>query len=324
MTANTDSQNEIVGTEWAWRVVLSAHELVRSGKAPAAPAQFTPDARGILQQGGSENGRCTLAWRPESGWEQGPGCVDTAPGLLELYLPLCALSPGETHIAGHLGQSLDGCIATRTGDSCYVTGRENIRHLHRMRALSDAIIVGAETIAADDPKLTTRLVEGKNPVRVVLDPRRRLHSDYEVFKDGAAPTLLICARERVHGVRGRHGQAELLGVASSDGRLDLAAVLRRLWELGLFVSFVEGGGVTVSAFAQAGLLDRLQIAVAPLVIGDGRPGLQFPPTTSMGDCLRPRHRVFRMGGDILFDCEPAFKLEQPQDSSIPMGVVRLI
>lgn len=324
MTVNTDGQDELAGAEWAWRVVLSAFELVRSGKAPAAPMQFTPDARGTLQQGSSEHGLCTLAWHPGTGWRLGPGCAGPARGLLELYLPQCALRPGETHTVGHLGQSLDGCIATRTGDSCYVTSRENIRHLHRMRALSDAIIVGAETIAADDPKLTTRLVEGEDPVRVVLDPRRRLRSEYTVFKDGVGPTLLICAQERVRGNRERHGQAEVLGVASRGGRLDLAAVLRRLWERGLFVSFVEGGGITVSAFVQARLLDRLQIAVAPVVIGNGRPGLELPPTVNMGDCLRPRHRIFRMGGDILFDCEPASKPEQPQDSSTPTGVVRLI
>jgi riboflavin-specific deaminase-like protein len=193
-----------------------------------------------------------------------------------------------------------------------------------MRALSDAIIVGAETIAADDPRLTTRLVTGENPVRVVLDPRRRLHSEYEVFKDGAAPTLLICAQEHMHGNLERHGQAEVLGVASKGGRLDLAAVLGRLWERGLFVSFVEGGGVTVSAFAQSRLLDRLQITVAPLVIGNGRPGLQLPPTANMGDCFRPRHRIFRMGGDILFDCETALKPGRAEGSSTPTGVVQLI
>ena len=220
MTENTDNQDELAGAEWAWQIVLSAHELVRSGEAPAAPAHFTPDARGTLQQGSSEHGVCTLAWHPEYGWRPGPGCAGPACGLLELYLPLCALRPGETHTVGHLGQSLDGCIATRTGDSRYVTGRENIRHLHRMRALGDAIIVGAETVAADNPQLTTRLVAGENPVRVVLDPRRRLHSEYKVFKDGAAPTLLICARERVQGVREHHGQAEVVGVESSDGRRD--------------------------------------------------------------------------------------------------------
>ena len=146
MTANTDSRDESADAEWAWRVVLSAHRRLRRGEGLAAPAQFTPDARGTLQKGSCEHGLCTLAWHPEAGWRIGPGCAGPLRGLLQLYLPLCALRPGKTHTVGHLGQSLDGCIATRTGDSCYVTGREHIRHLHRMRALSDAIIVGAETV----------------------------------------------------------------------------------------------------------------------------------------------------------------------------------
>lgn len=323
MTANTDSLEEFTDAEWVWRAVLNAHRLIRSGRAPAAPAQLTPNASGELCEGVSGSGICTLDWRPEIGWKTGPGCPGPTRDLLELYLPLCALRPRENYTVGHLGQSLDGCIATRNGDSCYVTGRENILHLHRMRALSDAIIVGAETVAADDPRLTTRLVVGESPVRVVLDPRRRLGLEYRVFNDGTAPTLLICAEERVQRAGERHGQAEVLGVASGDGHLDLAAVLRRLWERDLHVSFVEGGGVTVSAFAQAKLLERLQIAVAPLVIGNGRPGLQLPPTACIRDCLRPHHRIFRMGGDILFDCEVGSDPDQGQSKSTPTGVMRL-
>src|SRR5207247_8538033 len=67
--------------------------------------------------------------------------------------------------------------------------------------------------------------------------------------------------------------------------------------------FVEGGGVTVSAFLEANLLDRLQMAIAPLIIGDGRPAIRLPARATLGDCHRPRYRVFRMGGDVLFDCE---------------------
>ena len=74
----------------------------------------------------------------------------------------------------YVASSLDGFIATPGGDSRFVTGPDNILHLHRMRALSDAVVVGAQTVAADDPRLTTRMVPGDSPVRVVLDPRRRL------------------------------------------------------------------------------------------------------------------------------------------------------
>ncbi|MCZ8130062.1 MAG: RibD family protein [Steroidobacteraceae bacterium] len=204
---------------------------------------------------------------------------------------------------GHLGQSLDGFIATPAGDSRYVNGRGNLLHLHRMRALCDAIVVGAGTVAADDPQLTTRLVPGPNPVRVVVDPERRLGTGYRVFADGAAPTLLACREARAHDGAPTHGAAELLQVPDSAGCFDWSALLARLRARGLARIFVEGGGRTVSALLAAGLLDRLQIAVAPLIIGDGRPAIRLAAPARLGDCRRPRHRVYRMGDDILFDCD---------------------
>jgi riboflavin-specific deaminase-like protein len=243
---------------------------------------------------------------PGQGWRPVRGLPEDVLNLLDLYLPVCAASTGSAFTVGHLGQSLDGCIATKSGDSCYVTGRENIVHLHRMRALCDAVVVGAETVARDDPRLTTRLVPGENPVRVVLDPRRRLPTGHRVFTDGEAPTLLVCSTGRVAARPERKGEAEVVSLASDTGNgdLDLTAVLSELHSRGLQSVFIEGGGVTVSAFLQAGLLDRLQIAIAPVIIGDGRRGLQLPATATMGDCQRPSCRVFQMGGDVLFDCVP--------------------
>jgi riboflavin biosynthesis pyrimidine reductase len=80
-------------------------------------------------------------------------------------------------------------------------------------------------------------------------------------------------------------------------------MLRLLQSRGCWRVFVEGGGVTVSAFLQANLLDRLQIAIAPVIIGDGRPAIRLAPHTRLSDCRRPSYRVFRMGGDVLFDCD---------------------
>jgi riboflavin-specific deaminase-like protein len=223
--------------------------------------------------------------------------------LLDLYLPVLPAHPGDAITVAHLGQSLDGYIATRGGESRFVTGPGNILHLHRMRALSDAVLAGAETVAIDDPRLTARLVAGDSPVRVVLDPRRRLGVDRQVFCDGAAPTLLVCAEGR-RGPPARHGQAEVMAVPAADGHLDLAALIAGLHARGLRRLFVEGGGVSVSAFLAAGLLDRLQVAVAPLLIGEGRRGLGLPAPASLSACLRPPCRVFLMGEDVLFDCEP--------------------
>lgn len=241
-------------------------------------------------------------WLVGDGDHLQPTAAAPAPvrALFELYLPLCkARAEGPLTLA-HLGQSLDGCIATASGDSYYVTGPDNVRHLHRLRALSQAVVVGAGTIARDDPQLTVRHVEGRNPVRVVLDPSARLDARRRVFTDGAAPTLVVHAEGVVSPAP---GNAEVLRVPIADGRLRLDVLLRRLHERGWWAVFVEGGGETVSRFLEAGLLDRLHIAIAPLVTGSGRPGLSLPARDRIADCLRPAHRVFTMGADVLFDCD---------------------
>lgn len=238
----------------------------------------------------------------------------------EIYGALRA-GAGTPVTIGHLGQSLDGFIATCSGDSRYVNGRGNLLHLHRMRALCDAIVVGAGTVVADDPQLTTRLVPGPNPVRVVLDPDRRLDCDYRVFTDGAAPTVLAC---RANLADRPQGQAQVLGVpGAADGAFDLAALLAALHSRGWHRVFVEGGGRTVSACLAAGLLDRLQLAVAPILIGEGRPAIRLPPPARLGDCRRPSHRVYRMGCDILFDCDLAAPppSAQPEPDEPPVARV---
>jgi riboflavin-specific deaminase-like protein len=220
--------------------------------------------------------------------------------LLELYTPLCAARAGTTFTLAHLGQSLDGYIATASGDSYYVTGPDNVRHLHRLRALCSAVVVGAGTVARDDPQLTVRHVAGPNPVRVVLDPAGRLDARRRVFTDGAAPTLVVHAAGLAAPAP---GGAEVLEVPVDGGGLKLDVLLARLRERALSTVFVEGGGATVSRFLESGLLDRLHIAIAPLVTGRGRPGLTLPARERIAECLRPAYRVFTMGGDVLFDCD---------------------
>ena len=286
----------------SWALVLAAHRH----PAPPDAGTYRLGARGALVSTGSGDARdagACLHWDEARGW-RGPGDLDDdTRALLDLYLPLCtARARGVATVVGHLGQSLDGHIALDSGDSRFVTGPQNIAHLHRMRALSDAVVVGAETVAQDDPRLTTRKVDGDDAVRVVLDPGRRLDVGRGVFRDGLAPTIVLCARERVG--HGRIGQAEVIGIpVLEDGRLDLHAALDVLRERGLGTVFVEGGGVTVSALLEARLLDRLQITVAPLIIGTGRRGLHLPAPAALDRCPRPPTRIYRMGEDVLFDCD---------------------
>ena len=225
---------------------------------------------------------------------------ETGAELLDLYLPVALAGRSRPLTVAHLGQSLDGRIATTNGASCHINGPENLTHLHRMRALCDAIVVGAGTVECDDPQLTTRRVPGPHPVRVVLDPRRRLAAGHGLFQDRAAPTLLVCDEALTDRPGPSH--VEIIGVPRTDQGLHLSEIVRYLHACGLYGIFIEGGGLTVSAFLQAGLLDRLQIAVAPLIIGSGRPGITLPVIEDLSQGLRPRHRRYAMGEDVLFDC----------------------
>jgi riboflavin-specific deaminase-like protein len=220
--------------------------------------------------------------------------------FLDLYAPVGVPQRDRSFAIGQLGQSMDGHIATASGDSYYVTGPANVRHLHRLRALCSAVVVGAGTVASDDPRLTVRQVEGDNPVRVVLDPNARLDPRRKVFTDGAARTIVVYADDVSTPAP---GAAEVLHVPMFGGRLRLDVLLHELGERGLKSVLVEGGGATVSTFLEAGLLDRLHLAIAPLITGDGRPGLTLAARDRIAECLRPAHRVFAMGGDVLFDCD---------------------
>lgn len=284
----------------AWNLLLALRHHVRTGTLPVEPMGFGFDHQGAPTLVPSKEASIVLG--PESAWVARVEVAAAAAQLFDLYLPVCLASAQRPLTVAHLGQSLDGRIATETGASCYVTGPANILHLHRMRALCDAILVGAATVQHDNPQLTTRRVTGSNPTRVILDKQLRLPADSRVFQDSAAPTLVFCdAASTQHAI----GQAQVIGVPTANGQLSLAAILQQLHRRKLHAVFIEGGGITVSRFLQEGLLDKLQVTVAPLLIGSGRPSITLPVIHDLKDGLRLRRRIFTMGDDILFDCTPA-------------------
>jgi diaminohydroxyphosphoribosylaminopyrimidine deaminase / 5-amino-6-(5-phosphoribosylamino)uracil reductase len=310
--------------EEAWRIVQAAAIAAEAVSRAGRLEQFGLGA--ALDLHPAPAAESILAWHPDRGWEATLPHDDPRRPLIDLYLPVCSATRARPIAVGHLGQSLDGFIATHAGESQYVTGPENLLHMHRMRALCDAVIVGAGTVAADDPQLTTRHVSGPSPLRVVLDPTRRLEEHYRVFSDDAAATLYVCARSATRPEESHFGRATLVAVEDREDGVDLPELLRLLHLRGCSRIFVEGGGVTVSMFLEAGLLDRLQMAIAPVIIGDGRPAIRLPPPAALGDCHRPAYRVFRMGGDVLFDCD--LKAESPTEdgptANAQPGVTRVI
>jgi len=288
---------------WAWGLLRALARRASAGQAVRERSGVTCDASGRLEEVAPERAQLVVAPESEVSFATSLRLAPSVRQLLDLYLPLCVGAGAESLVLGHVGQSLDGQIATASGASRYVSGPENIVHMHRLRSLMDAVVVGAGTVDLDDPELTTRLVPGDHATRVVIDPTLRLPHGRKLYRDGLAPTLIACARGagRCEGPP----RIPLLELASEGERLSLFELLAALAERGLRRVFVEGGGVTLSNFIQARCLDRLHVTICPILIGCGRPGISLPGVDRLEQALRPTARRFTLGEDVLFDCRLA-------------------
>ena len=285
-----------IDAETAWKALLLARDRWRVGNS-TEPIRLAANAATLLELS------------PDRTWQSfgNPVQADAAV-LLNRYLPLLA----PQLVIGQLGQSLDGRIATANGHSHYVTGPESLLHLHRLRALVDAVVVGAGTVLADDPQLTVRHCPGPNPLRVVLDPLRKLPPHRRLFCDGQAPTLVVAAAPApvpatalapIPVPAANRAETALLSVADDGSGFAPAEVLSLLAARGAHRILVEGGGITVSRFLAAGALDRLHVVVAPMLIGSGRPGLSLPAIDHLDQALRPAHRRESLGEDVLYELQ---------------------
>jgi diaminohydroxyphosphoribosylaminopyrimidine deaminase / 5-amino-6-(5-phosphoribosylamino)uracil reductase len=238
-------------------------------------------------------------WRPRSRFRisrAGGARQDNWSDLWPLYAPIAEAR--GTFVLGQLGQSLDGRIATPTGHSRTIGGGEAITHLHRLRAMVDAVVVGIGTVLTDDPQLTVRDVEGPNPVRVVIDPNGRLPRDARILTEDGVDCIAVQACEVE-----RPSRVAALTLPSANGRIEAHALVAALAARGLRRLLIEGGGHTVSAFLSAGALHRLHVCVSPVLIGSGPTGLCLPPIAHMAEATRPRCRTHRIGDDVLFDLD---------------------
>jgi riboflavin-specific deaminase-like protein len=289
-----------------WALLLALARRASAGRPVVGEVGLRLDDLGAAIEVDAADAWVVARPATHRGWSWPDGAAQGAPApeverLLDLYLPLCAGEESRELVIGHLAQSLDGRIATASGRSQFITGDDNLVHAHRLRALCDVVLVGSRTVREDNPQLTTRLAPGPNAVRVIVDPQGRLGTDYRVFSDGASRTLLMCTPEAAR--RGtHHGRAERVATEATDGQLSVTALLDELRRRGLRRVFIEGGGVTVSRFLHARALTRLQVAVAPLVLGSGLPTLSLPVIEELSEALLLDCRHFVMGRDMLFDC----------------------
>jgi riboflavin-specific deaminase-like protein len=222
------------------------------------------------------------------------------PPWTAIFAPLTEGTVDDLMVIAQIGQSLDGRIATPSGHSHYINGEDGLDHLHRLRALVDAVIIGVGTACADDPQLTVRRVEGSHPARVVIDPKGRLPATSRLLAQDGVRRIVIrstgtCAPPLPKDV-------EVIAI-DAEPTIEPAAILASLAERGLRRILAEGGAATVSRFLAAGCLDRLHIVVAPIILGSGPPGITLPPVDRVGQALRPRTTAHVLRGEVLFDCD---------------------
>ena len=198
-------------------------------------------------------------------------------------------------------QTLDGRIATATGDSKWISGEPERVVSHALRAACDAVMVGIGTVVSDDPELTVRMVAGASPMRVVLDSELRIPFDAKILDPKAATTVFTTERsdpQRRAALRDRGVRVEVTD--DLDGRVSLRAALATLRSSGTESVLVEGGSELITAFLAAGLVDRIIVGIAPVVIGAGTEAVNGLGTQTVASGIHLTNRtMLPVGNDIV-------------------------
>ena len=232
--------------------------------------------------------------------------LDDVPDLKPSQMPTPLHRPLVTV---HYAQTIDGRIAARTGDARWVSGERSLKLAHELRASHDAVMVGIGTVLADDPRLTTRLVDGPSPIRVIVDSMLRLPVDANVLADTTTRTIVATTHgapvENEVALAAR-GATIVRFHATDAGAVDLARVLARLRRDGISSLLIEGGRGIITSAMRARVVDRLTVAIAPKVIGEGIAAVGDLSIDYLRDAMTfTNSRFIACGEDVVFYGEPA-------------------
>jgi diaminohydroxyphosphoribosylaminopyrimidine deaminase/5-amino-6-(5-phosphoribosylamino)uracil reductase len=284
-----------------------AHTVVTTLEPCAHTGRTGPCSQALLEAGVRRVViGCTEPTRAAAGGaaELRAGGVEVVEGVLAEDVARGALAAwlhrqrtGRPHVTWKYAASLDGRSAAPDGSSRWITGEQARADVHRLRAESDAVLVGIGTVLADDPALTARPDPGHQPLRVVVDPKGRTPMTAQVLDD-AAPTLVV-----THGPS--YGEERTLVLApAADGRVDLGALLAALAEREVVSVLLEGGPTLAGSFVAAGLVDRVIGYVAPVLLGAGSAALQDAGVATIAEAVRLQLvDVTRFGDDVRLTLE---------------------
>lgn len=217
---------------------------------------------------------------------------------LKLYLPYCFLSllakkEKRAISVAHFAQSLDGKIATFSGDSKWIGNQENLIHAHRMRALTDGIMIGSGTLRSDQPRLNVRLVEGDNPTRIVIGSL--CEGDCGCLRSISSEPVIVIGKEK----QGIEDEFSFFALPHDDDKIKCNTILSCLFQQGIHTVYLEGGAMTTSNFLNEGAIDIFQLHISPQIFGSGKSAISLPQINEVGEAIQFQKFSFEPVGNTM-------------------------
>ena len=216
------------------------------------------------------------------------------------------IKTGMPYITVKYAQTLDGRIATKSGDSQWISSEASRRYVHRLRSINQGIMVGAGTVVADNPQLTVRHVRGKNPFRIIVDSKLRIPIKSSVLTDANACLTIIATTSdapaaKIAAVKNRGVEVWVVR-KERDGRVGLRDLLKQLGKREIMSVLIEGGSGIITSLLKSGLVDKMIIPIAPMIVGKGLEAIGDLNINKINNSIRfTSFKTMKKGDDIIFE-----------------------
>ena len=202
-----------------------------------------------------------------------------------------------------VAMSMDGKIATSTGDSKYITSKEARTYVHQLRSEVDAVMVGLNTVLRDNPELTPRLVKGKDPMKIVVDSSLKIQKNCNLMKNPAKLIIAVTNKASKNGIKKMQQKGvTIIGTKSNMGMVDLQDLMKQLGKHEITSVMIEGGSELNSSAIKSGVVDKILIFTAPKIIGNGLGAIGNLGINKIDKAINLKNSVAKkIGKDILIE-----------------------